>query len=419
MGLRLRLRADHDRRRRDLHLAPLGRTATRRPTPTRWPATPTRTPARRRTTTASPAPAAPTRPAPRRSTASSATTPDVGVPRRQLRHLRPGRRRRPGALRFSYATDPGLARPGWFIDDVKVTATEPGERAGSCWTPTSRPTAVPTTRASSTAAAVRTCSTAQQCTQGWEYVEGRRRGGRRPRLLPRDARPLRLRPRRQGPDRPRPDRLRRRALPRLHRRGARLRQRRHRRPAGPVAARQPRPSPGNETPDLNDAAFTAAAGAVDVLRLRRGPHRQLHRPGNTGRPATPTSPTWQFRYDCLAFDVTSMTGDGDGPGDVRRRPDRRRDVHDGRRAAARSTTATARRGAAGQHRARRADATATPTGAGRASRSRFERRRQHRRRDARTTSTTAGTSATAAPPRTPSARPSTTRTTRPAPTPSR
>ena len=29
-------------------------------------------------------------------------------------------------LRFSYATDPGLARPGWFIDDVKVTATTPG-----------------------------------------------------------------------------------------------------------------------------------------------------------------------------------------------------------------------------------------------------------------------------------------------------
>ena len=29
-----------------------------------------------------------------------------------------------GALRFSYATDPGLARPGWFIDDVKVTATD-------------------------------------------------------------------------------------------------------------------------------------------------------------------------------------------------------------------------------------------------------------------------------------------------------
>ena len=25
-------------------------------------------------------------------------------------------------LRFSYSTDPGLARPGWFIDDIKVTA---------------------------------------------------------------------------------------------------------------------------------------------------------------------------------------------------------------------------------------------------------------------------------------------------------
>ena len=28
-------------------------------------------------------------------------------------------------LRFSYSTDPGLARPGWFIDDIKVTATTP------------------------------------------------------------------------------------------------------------------------------------------------------------------------------------------------------------------------------------------------------------------------------------------------------
>ena len=32
---------------------------------------------------------------------------------------------RPPVLRFSYATDPGLARPGWFIDDVDVTATLP------------------------------------------------------------------------------------------------------------------------------------------------------------------------------------------------------------------------------------------------------------------------------------------------------
>ncbi len=30
-----------------------------------------------------------------------------------------------GVLRFSYATDPGLARPGWFIDDLVVTATTP------------------------------------------------------------------------------------------------------------------------------------------------------------------------------------------------------------------------------------------------------------------------------------------------------
>ena len=34
-----------------------------------------------------------------------------------------------GALRFSYATDPGLARPGWFIDDVKVTVDPDGPGA--------------------------------------------------------------------------------------------------------------------------------------------------------------------------------------------------------------------------------------------------------------------------------------------------
>ena len=41
-----------------------------------------------------------------------------------LRHLRLA-----GAdtsvLRFGYVTDPGLARPGWFIDDVAITATLP------------------------------------------------------------------------------------------------------------------------------------------------------------------------------------------------------------------------------------------------------------------------------------------------------
>ena len=52
------------------------------------------------------------------------------------------------ALRFSYATDPGLARPGWFIDDVTITVDEDGpgrRRRTTSWRPTSRAAAAPTT----------------------------------------------------------------------------------------------------------------------------------------------------------------------------------------------------------------------------------------------------------------------------------
>ena len=73
------------------------------------------------------------------------------------------------------------------------------------------------------------------------------------------------------------------------------------------------------------------------------------------------SGNWEFDYDCLGFTCHSMTGDGTtGPAGGRRRPDRRRHVHDGRRLRRRSTTATTTTGAGGEHRADAA-ATATPT----------------------------------------------------------
>ena len=76
-----------------------------------------------------------------------------------------------GALRFSYATDPGLARPGWFIDDVKVTATTPVRRRRSCWTPTSRPAVARPTRNVFNGGCQEDLSTAQQCTLGWKYLQ--------------------------------------------------------------------------------------------------------------------------------------------------------------------------------------------------------------------------------------------------------
>ena len=78
-----------------------------------------------------------------------------------------------GALRFSYATDPGLSRPGWFIDDVKVTVDpdgagpmpaygRPGHRLRDLGR--SRPTRV------FNGGCREDLTTASTCTQGWKYL---------------------------------------------------------------------------------------------------------------------------------------------------------------------------------------------------------------------------------------------------------
>ncbi len=88
-------------------------------------------------------------------------------------------------LRFSYATDPGLAKRGWFIDDVKITATLPGGRTGTG------------PRTSSPAATRRPADLQRRLPgrragrrrlhPGLAVRRGRHRGPLRPRLLPGDA----------------------------------------------------------------------------------------------------------------------------------------------------------------------------------------------------------------------------------------
>ena len=109
--------------------------------------------------------------------------------------------------------------------------------------------------------------------------------------------------------------VRRRALPRLHRRGARLRQRRGTDDPPAQSPLDSTPEPGNDTPDLNDAAFTAAAARSTFSDAGEGHTDNYNDPANSEvdqRYADVPNP-WRFRYDCLGFEVTSMTGTADGP----------------------------------------------------------------------------------------------------------
>ncbi len=140
-----------------------------------------------------------TRPARRRSTACSALYPAAASSRTYDLSSAVGNAT---VLRFSYSTDPGLARPGWFIDDLTITAGDDViyetdfESSGD-----------PDDPRVFNGGCKETLSVADTCTERLA-VRRRRRGlAGRPRLLPRDARPLGLRHRRQGRERPRSDRV--------------------------------------------------------------------------------------------------------------------------------------------------------------------------------------------------------------------
>ena len=121
VGLRLRLR--HDARRTTARRTRRSPSANGYTTPAS--AEPERrTPARRSTATASPARAGRMRPARRRSTDRSATTRRRGFLDDEYDlSAAVGNQT---VLRFSYSTDPGLTRPGWFIDDLRITAGDAG-----------------------------------------------------------------------------------------------------------------------------------------------------------------------------------------------------------------------------------------------------------------------------------------------------
>ncbi len=215
-------------------------------------------------------------------------------------------------LRFSYATDPGLARPGWFIDDLRITAggnviyetdfetsgdqNDPRVYPGGC-------------KGTGRVAAI--------CTGAWQYIDAAAGS-------PADhAYYMEMRDRSSfdldGKDENDRDPIA--FLP-----GLLLTYTDEAHGYGNVGTDNPpaqtpldsQPQPGNDTPNLHDAAYTAAAGDNHFSDSGDGHTDNYTDPSNSEvDPNFPGVPNpWRFRFNCLTFDVLSMAGTDNGPGTV-------------------------------------------------------------------------------------------------------
>ena len=212
-------------------------------------------------------------------------------------------------LRFSYATDPGLARPGWFIDDLRITAgtnviyeadfessgdpSDPRVFNGGC-------------KESQNVAAT--------CTEGWQYVSASQGS-------PADhAYYLEMRDR-SGFDvdgKGQNDRD-----PIGFNAGLYLMYTDEAHGYGNFGVDDPPaqspldalPQPGNSTPNLNDAAFNTNSGTNSYSDSGAGHVDNYEDPSSADG-------NWHFQFNCLGFLVTAMSGTNVAPaynlqGDVR------------------------------------------------------------------------------------------------------
>ena len=200
---------------------------------------------------------------------------------------------KPGAvLRFSYATDPGLARPGWFMDDVEIKADDTVIYSSDF-----------ETRGRRGAVQRRLPRDAGHRTALHDRLALRRRRRGLPgraRVPAGDARPLRLRRARPGRVRPRRPHV---------RPGVLLAYTDEDHGYGNVGTDNPpaqtpldsRPEPGSDTPNLDDAAFKAG----DAFSDGGAGHADNYTDAN-GDP-------WVLKYGCLAFTVDRLAGTAVGP----------------------------------------------------------------------------------------------------------
>nr|WP_028637868.1 PKD domain-containing protein [Nocardioides sp. URHA0032] len=207
-------------------------------------------------------------------------------------------------LRFSYSTDPGVARPGWFIDDLKVTATTPSGQQVLLQTDLEKDGGPNDPRIFN--GGCQADNPGGDCTKGWQYVAAGEQASFD------HAYYLEMRDR-SGFDLDGHGQIDRDPIgfePGLY-----LSYTDEAHGYGNAGTDDPpaqspldsTPEPGNDTPDLNDAAFTAAAARSSYSDARSAPHVD-----NYTDPSS-ASGNWEFGYDCLAFKVLSMTGNANGP----------------------------------------------------------------------------------------------------------
>ncbi|MFN2470591.1 MAG: immune inhibitor A domain-containing protein [Gaiellaceae bacterium] len=232
-------------------------------------------------------------------------------------------------LRFSYATDPGLARPGWFIDNLKVTVGS-GAAAKVIYESTFPS---PEEERLYPGGCKERQRVAAQCTGGWENVDVA--GG-----SPADhAYYMELRDR-SGFDNTGRGENDRDAIAFLP--GLLLVYTDEAHCYGNTGCDNPpgqspldsQPQPLNDTPNLNDAAWTAASGdsvfsdfydpatckPPASTATKCGWTDNYSDPQNANDPDTPGNETnddpryapteeeWRFTYNCLQFAVNSMSG---------------------------------------------------------------------------------------------------------------
>ncbi|MFT4265106.1 MAG: immune inhibitor A [Nocardioides sp.] len=210
-----------------------------------------------------------------------------------------------GALRLSYATDPGFAGPGWFIDDLKVVATVDGVEK-TLWSSDFETSGGPDDTTVYNGGCRDDLRVASSCTKGWKYLEAGAASEQD------HAYYLEMRDR-SGFDYDSHGENDRDAIG--FGAGLYLAYTDEAHGYGNVGTDDPpaqspldsTPEAGSETPDLNDAAFTADSGRSIFSDASSDPWID-----NYTDPSS-ASGNWEFGYDCLSFTVDSMSGTDAAP----------------------------------------------------------------------------------------------------------